>query len=66
MDPERTPLFNLDERVCDLTPSGSGRVGTVIDIYEFDGVHRYVVTFEDGTDKVFFGFELFKPKGVGA
>ena len=33
-------------------------VSIVVQIYEFDGETRFVVRFEDGSESVFFAFEL--------
>ena len=39
-------------------PAQATKAGTVVDIYEFAGERRYIVGFDDGTDAVFFNFEL--------
>jgi hypothetical protein len=53
------PPFNINDRVAVVGPSkDSGRTGLVRDIYEFSGLYRFVVAFENGSTGVFFVFEL--------
>jgi hypothetical protein len=55
------PSFSVNDMVVVIGPSkDSGRAGTVRDVYEFSGMYRYVVEFPDGSNGVFFGFELMQ------
>ncbi len=51
------PQFSVGDLVSqkDVMPK---RVGRVIKVYDFEGEARIVVRFEDGSESVFFAFEL--------
>ena len=51
------PQFNIGDFVSEKAAMPK-RVGIVVQIYEFDGETRFVVRFEDGSESVFFAFEL--------
>jgi hypothetical protein len=54
------PNFSENERVnkMHVDPGPMLLGGTVTKVYLFEGRYRYVVTFDDGTEGVFFDFEL--------
>jgi len=58
---ERVPQFKVGDLV---SPQGtmSKRVGMVVEVYQFEGQTRCVVRFEDGSESVFFAFELIREK----
>jgi hypothetical protein len=49
--------FEVGDRVL-AHVAGEKRLGIIEMTYEFEGDHRCVVRFEDGTDCVVFEFEL--------
>jgi acyl transferase domain-containing protein len=51
-------LFHVHEQVRAEVPEGDERVGPVVGMYEFGQQWRYIVQFNDGTEGVFFEFEL--------
>jgi hypothetical protein len=56
------PLFAVNDRVCELSlridARGQRIPGTIKEVYVFGDAYRYVVAFDDGTDGVFFDFEI--------
>jgi len=54
---QRVPQFSVGDLVSEKAAMPK-RVGIVVQIYEFDGETRFVVRFEDGSESVFFAFEL--------
>jgi hypothetical protein len=50
--------FQIHARVCACLPADKTRVGTVVEVYTLVGEWRYSVKFDDGTEGVFFDFEL--------
>ncbi len=58
---ERVPQFKVGDLV---SPQGTmpKRVGMVVEVYQFEGQTRCVVRFEDGSESVFFAFELIREK----
>jgi hypothetical protein len=56
--PTSEPQFKINERVYDKDAPDLTRTGTVTKVYEFGDALRYVVTFEDGSERVFFDNEL--------
>jgi hypothetical protein len=59
-DPE--PTLGVDDRVYEVVTrfDADGRriLGTVVKVYALGGFYRYVVKFDDGTEGVFFDFEI--------
>jgi hypothetical protein len=51
------PTFSVNDRVLDRSHE-KPRVGIVIKVYHHGGVYRYLVRFDDGSEKGLFGFEL--------
>ena len=54
---QRVPQFSVGDLVSEKAAMPK-RVSIVVQIYEFDGETRFVVRFEDGSESVFFAFEL--------
>ena len=53
------PPFRINDRVEVVGPSkDSGKAGIIREIYEFSGLYRFVVDFQDGSTGVFFVFDL--------
>lgn len=50
--------FKIGDFVCEKTPGENKGAGTIVSIYDFEGDSRVVVQFEDGSEAVFFDFEL--------
>jgi hypothetical protein len=57
----KEPQFAIGDTVCPRLRAGSGlpETGTVAERYDFADQYRYVVSFEDGREEVFFEKELF-------
>jgi hypothetical protein len=60
--PINEPNFAVGDRVCELwlriDTDGQRIKGTITEVYQFGDEDRYVVLFDDGTDGVFFDFEI--------
>jgi len=59
--PSRTPQFRVGDQVVVVNPGADrGKQGTVIQVSGGAGdfFYRYIVQFEDGTSKRYFGFEI--------
>ena len=54
----RKPSLNAGDLVSEKAAIGEKRIGSVVRVYEFSGKVRYVVQFDDGSERVFFDFEL--------
>ena len=50
--------FNVGDLVMERAFRHDRKIGSVREIYEFAGEPRCVVVFDDGTESVFFAFEL--------
>jgi hypothetical protein len=53
-------LFTVGSVVYEKVPSRKAihEIGVVLETYEFDSQHRYVVEFESGRENIFFENEL--------
>jgi hypothetical protein len=52
------PRFEVGDEVYEKLPRGVAKAGSILAIYQFSGDYRCVVAFEDGSESVFFDFEL--------
>ena len=55
------PQFSVGDFVSQKDTM-SKRVGMVVEVYDFEGQTRCVVRFDDGSESVFFAFELVAEK----
>jgi hypothetical protein len=53
------PRFKLGDRVTD----GSGKMGTITHIYQFEEQYRFVIQRDDGTETITFDYELTTADG---
>lgn len=62
----KAPVLKNGDRVYERYPLAPGlpKTGTVIKVYEFEGQHRCVVEYDDGTDGIFFEEDLFRAPPV--
>ena len=60
------PVLRLDTVVFENFPTHKERMGRVAHLYDFEGQTRVVVNFEDGSQCVFFDFELNVPPARSA
>jgi len=58
---QRVPQFTVGDLVSQKAAIPK-RVGIVVEVYQFEGQTRCVVRFEDGSEYVFFAFELVAEK----
>ncbi len=58
-DMQHVPELNVGDLVSEKAAT-TKRVGRVVQVYDFSGERRIVVRFEDGSEAVFFAFELLK------
>ena len=58
-DSQHVPELNVGDLVSEKAATPK-RVGRVVQVYDFSGERRIVVRFEDGSEAVFFAFELLK------
>ena len=53
-----TRRFEVGDLVSEKVPSKTKRVGKILRVYDYNGERRLVVQFEDGSESVFFEFEV--------
>jgi hypothetical protein len=58
---ETEPAFCVNDRVRERDRIQSPEVGTVLEVYKFEGRYRYIVRFDDGVSAVFFSDDLIAP-----
>jgi hypothetical protein len=54
----RSPHFIVGDLVSEKAAVGRKRIGSIVQIYSLGGQFRYVVQFDDGSESVYFDFEL--------
>ncbi len=52
------PRFKKGEKVYEKFPITVEKRGTIVNTYVFEDQYRYVITFDDGREAVFFEKEL--------
>jgi hypothetical protein len=55
---DRNSSLNVGDLVSERAAVGRKRMGSIVQIYTLSGQYRYVVEFDDGSESVYFDFEL--------